>query len=79
MGSGWGWLGWDRVAKSLRVLELPNQEMLGPEGCAPLLTIDVWEHAYYVDYKNLRADYVKQIWKVVNWKVVGERMAKAAK
>lgn len=54
MGSGWGWLGWDRVAKSLRVLELPNQEMLGPEGCAPLLTIDVWEHAYYLDYKNLR-------------------------
>jgi Fe-Mn family superoxide dismutase len=73
MGSGWGWLGYDRAASSLRLLELPNQETLGPEGCAPLLTIDVWEHAYYLDYKNVRAEYVKQIWKIVNWKKVEER------
>ena len=69
-GSGWGWLAYDNVSKSLRILELPNQEMLAPLGLSPLLTIDVWEHAYYVDYKNVRPDYVKQIWKVVNWKDV---------
>lgn len=78
-GSGWGWLGYDNSSKSLRILELGNQEMLAPAGLAPLLTIDVWEHAYYIDYKNLRLDYVKQIWKIVNWKDVERRFLSTKK
>ena len=76
-GSGWGWLAYDQVSKSLRILELPNQEMLAPLNLTPLLTIDVWEHAYYVDYKNVRPDYVKQIWKIINWKDVEKRYINA--
>jgi Fe-Mn family superoxide dismutase len=47
------------------------------KGLVPLLGIDVWEHAYYLQYKNVRADYVKSIWKIINWKNVEERYAKA--
>lgn len=60
--------------------------MLAPAGLTPLLStiwvylaIDVWEHAYYIDYKNLRLDYVKQIWKIVNWKDVERRYLAVAK
>lgn len=46
-------------------------------GMTPLLGIDVWEHAYYLQYKSVRADYVKEIWKIINWKNVEERYGKA--
>jgi Fe-Mn family superoxide dismutase len=48
------------------------------KGLIPLLGIDVWEHSYYLQYKNVRADYVKALWSIVNWKNVAERYEKAA-
>lgn len=44
---------------------------------APLLTIDIWEHAYYLDYKNVRPTFLKEMWKVINWQKVADRLAKA--
>ena len=77
-GSGWGWLGYDKAGKKLVVTTTPNQDPLEPTtGIVPLLGIDVWEHAYYLQYKNVRPDYVKEIWKVVNWADVSERLAAA--
>ena len=77
-GSGWGWLGWDKTNKRLAVTTTANQDPLeATTGLIPLLGIDVWEHAYYLQYKNVRPDYLKNIWKVINWKDVAERLAKA--
>lgn len=76
-GSGWGWLGWDAGAKRLVMTTCANQDPL--LGIVPLLGIDVWEHAYYLQYQNVRADYLKNIWKVVNWKNVQERFRAAVK
>ena len=76
-GSGWGWLGYDSETKRLILTTCANQDPVSMQGYAPLLGIDVWEHAYYLQYKNLRADYVKNIWKVINWKNVEERYVKA--
>lgn len=75
-GSGWGWLGYDKAAKKLKIATCANQDPLSTQGLVPLLGVDVWEHAYYLQYKNVRADYVKNIWKIVNWKNVEERLAK---
>jgi Fe-Mn family superoxide dismutase len=74
-GSGWGWLGYDKVTKEVVITETPNQDPLTTS--VPLLTIDMWEHAWYLQYKNVKADYLKEIWKVVNWGKVEERLAAA--
>jgi Fe-Mn family superoxide dismutase len=50
---------------------------LSTQGLVPLFGVDVWEHAYYLQYKNVRADYVKEIWKILNWQAIGDRLAKA--
>ncbi|KAK1349785.1 Superoxide dismutase [Heracleum sosnowskyi] len=73
-GSGWVWLGLDKELKRLVVETTANQDPLVSSGAnlVPLLGIDVWEHAYYLQYKNVRPDYLKNIWKVINWKFAGE-------
>ena len=70
-GSGWVWL-----TKDLDILAQPNQDnpMMDGRG-EPLMGLDVWEHAYYLDYKNKRDDYIQSWWKVVNWPVVEARYA----
>ncbi|WIA32351.1 hypothetical protein OEZ86_003186 [Tetradesmus obliquus] len=77
-GSGWGWLGLNKETKALEIATCANQDPLAAKGLVPLLGIDVWEHAYYLQYKNVRPDYLKAIWKVVNWENVAQRY-KAAK
>lgn len=76
-GSGWGWLGYDKNNKKLVIAHCANQDPLSTLGYVPLLGIDVWEHAYYLQYKNVRADYIKNIWQIINWKNVEERFKKA--
>ena len=78
-GSGWGWLGYDKSKSELVITTCSNQDPLSTLGYVPLLGIDVWEHAYYLQYKNVRADYVKNIWKIINWHNVEERFLKASK
>jgi len=70
-GSGWAWLAVDK-AKKLTVYSTPNQDSPVMEGLSPLLGLDVWEHAYYLNYQNRRADYIKAFWSIVNWDYVGE-------
>ncbi|EGG14327.1 superoxide dismutase [Cavenderia fasciculata] len=76
-GSGWGWLGYDKANSKLVISSCANQDPLSTIGLTPLLGIDVWEHAYYLQYKNARADYLKNIWQIVNWSNVAERYSKA--
>ncbi len=78
-GSGWGWLGFNKANKRLEIATCDNQDPLVIKNLVPLLGIDVWEHAYYLQYKNVRPDYVKAIWKIINWKNVEERYAQAQK
>jgi superoxide dismutase, Fe-Mn family len=71
-GSGWAWL----VKNTYGELEIVKESNAGNplrNGLIPLLTCDVWEHAYYLDYQNRRPDYVNEFWKFVNWEVVGKR------
>jgi len=76
-GSGWVWLGFNPATGNIKIVPCSNQDPLSTEGLLPLLGIDVWEHAYYLDYENRRAEYLKNIWKIVNWKNVEERFLKA--
>lgn len=77
-GSGWCWLGYNKTKKTLEIATCDNQDPLSTKGLVPLLGVDVWEHAYYLQYKNVRADYVKAIWGIINWKNVSERYSKAS-
>jgi superoxide dismutase, Fe-Mn family len=76
-GSGWACLGFDKTKKKLVTTTSPNQDPLILQGLIPLLLIDVWEHAYYLQYQNLRAEYIKNIWKIINWHNVEDRFLKA--
>jgi Fe-Mn family superoxide dismutase len=74
-GSGWTWLVWDGTG--LAVVSTPNQDTPIMEGKTPLLGIDVWEHAYYLNYQNRRPDYLAAWWDVVNWDEVARRYDEA--
>ena len=79
-GSGWGWLGYNKTTNRVQIATSPNQDPLqATTGLVPLLGIDVWEHAYYLQYRNVRPDYLNAIWSVVNWKDVERRLAEAQK
>lgn len=77
--SGWGVLAWDPNAKRLQVMVAEKHQDLAISGSTPLLVCDVWEHAYYLNYQNLRAKYVEAWWTKVNWADVAARFAAAAK
>ena len=68
-GSGWAWLVVDKSGK-LAITSTANQDSPISEGLRPILTVDVWEHAYYLHYQNRRADYLAAWWNVVNWDTV---------
>ncbi|MBX3311430.1 MAG: superoxide dismutase [Microbacteriaceae bacterium] len=78
-GSGWSVLAHDAIGDNLAVFQLFDQQSNIPAGVTPLLMLDVWEHAYYLDYKNVRADYVKAFWNIVNWENVQERFGKVSR
>lgn len=78
-GSGWGWLGYCTEKKGVQIATCQNQDPLSTKGLIPLLGVDVWEHAYYLQYKNVRPEYLKNIWRIVNWGNVSERFEKAQK
>lgn len=70
-GSGWAWL--VKKGSGLAVVSTPNQDNPMSEGMTPVLTLDVWEHAYYLKYQNRRAEYITNWWNVVNWGEVARR------
>lgn len=71
-GSGWAWLALD--GDHLKIVSTPNQDAPISDGLKELLGLDVWEHAYYLNYQNRRADYIEAFWSVVDWEVVESRL-----
>jgi Fe-Mn family superoxide dismutase len=71
-GSGWAWLAKDDDG-SLRILQEPNAGNPLKKGLKPLITCDVWEHAYYIDYRNKRPDYIKSFWEIIDWNIISNR------
>ncbi|MBC9943895.1 superoxide dismutase [Leucobacter sp. cx-328] len=76
-GSGWAALAWDSLGQRPNIVQLFDQQGNLPAGTTPLLMLDVWEHAYYLDYLNVRADYVKAFWNIANWQDVAQRFETA--
>jgi len=72
-GSGWAWLVLTMEGK-LEITKTANAENPMTKGLKPLLTCDVWEHAYYLDYQNRRPDYISEFWKLVDWDKVNSRL-----
>jgi Fe-Mn family superoxide dismutase len=76
-GSGWSVLAWDSIGQRLIIQQFFDQQANFAVGIVPVLMLDVWEHAYYLDYHNVRADYVKAFWNIVNWENVQQRFTTA--
>ena len=76
-GSGWAVLGYDHLSGHLIIEQLTDQQGNISVNFTPLLMLDMWEHAFYLQYKNVKADYVKAVWNVFNWEDVAERYAAA--
>ncbi len=72
-GSGWTWLSIDKMGKLLITKEVNGSNPIR-KGLKPMLGFDVWEHAYYLDYQNRRADHINELWKIVDWQAVESRM-----
>ena len=77
-GSGWSMLVWDTLGQRLNINQLFDQQGNLPVGQLPVLQLDMWEHAFYLQYLNVKGDYVKAWWNVVNWADVTERFTKAS-
>ena len=75
-GSGWVWLSIDKKSRLL-IEACSNADNPLLDGHVPLMTCDVWEHAYYIDYRNARAEYLKKWWKLINWDFVSENLSKS--
>lgn len=78
-GNGWGLLGFHPQSNRLLVLEVENHEKLAVWGIVPLMVVDVWEHAYYLKYKNKRADFVDELFNYMNWDNAAQRLDLALK
>jgi Fe-Mn family superoxide dismutase len=76
-GSGWSILAWDTLGEKLIIVQLYDQQGNLPIGVVPLLMLDMWEHAFYLQYRNVKADYVNAWWNVVDWANVQSRFATA--
>lgn len=76
-GSGWGVLGWEPVGRKLIVQQVYDHHGNMGIGSTPLLVFDAWEHAYYLQYRNVRPDYVQKLWSLVNWTDVAARFTAA--
>lgn len=76
-GSGWGWLVLNPSSSKVEYVAMSNQDSPRTKGLVPLLGLDVWEHAYYLNYQNKRPDYIAAWWNVVNWEEVDNRFSKA--
>lgn len=78
-GSGWAFLAWDALGKNLIIEQLYDQQGNIAAGTIPLLMLDMWEHAFYLDYKNVKGDYVAAFWNIINWADVSARFEAARK
>jgi Fe-Mn family superoxide dismutase len=76
-GSGWGALAWEPLGKRLYIEQIYDHQGNTGQSGLPLLVFDAWEHAYYLQYRNVRADFVTALWKIVNWENVASRFDKA--
>ena len=72
-GSGWAFLAWDSVGERLIIEQLYDQQSNVAMASIPLLMLDMWEHAFYLDYQNVKGDYVKAFWSIINWSDVQSR------